>query len=273
MKRIREPGQKPVFNLYILKIGGDGDYGVVEAQGYGLDKIFNRWHHHQKTRRDGQDWRIMETESLTFSTKEDRANAQRVYSFVSSVVDYDASKHTDCFVWTDDEIWSECELSDSEGQEDSSSSEEEEEEEASRIKSYPRLLLKRRKIRQGREARVHRVKAFHFVALEKHASFDKAAWSRQVHHHDALVHSHRITKKDRRVGVVPICGSSKEKDHVAGLCSLEKFLPVEAKPRLPIPRRGHPMGTEMSINLFIERLVVKSAKNEDSVFGLSHHVC
>jgi hypothetical protein len=119
MKRILEADQKPECNLYILKIGGDGEYGVLAAQEYGLDKIFNRWVRHKTTGRDGQEWRILDALSLAFSTKEDRANAKRVYAFVSSVVDYDASKNTDCFIWTDDDIWSDCELSASEEEEES----------------------------------------------------------------------------------------------------------------------------------------------------------
>lgn len=89
--------------------------GVVEAEYYGLLKIFNRWFHHRRTSRSDEKWVVFDARTLTFSTEEDRRASKKLYNIIEAdAVDYDASKHKNCFIWDDDDTWDACYLSDDE---------------------------------------------------------------------------------------------------------------------------------------------------------------
>lgn len=99
---------------YVLYISsdGEGDYAVPHAKNYGLEKIFNRWYHHAKTTRDGQPWEVADSLRLKFDTSQDFWSALELFHFFKDCIDDDESKHNRCHLFTDDDVWTSCGLSD-----------------------------------------------------------------------------------------------------------------------------------------------------------------
>lgn len=94
--------------LYVMTVGG-GEFAAMYAEDkYGIKRVFNEHIHHGKTQfaGDGCDFEILTMNKGSFSSKQDRDEAMALLDGVcDDVIDYDDSKNTNVFLFTEDDIW------------------------------------------------------------------------------------------------------------------------------------------------------------------------